>query len=357
MRTARPASRAARPVSVVRRTLHGRVARVVPIAVLAACLVPGVLGAQSIGAAVVPDTVRVGDVFRVAIRAVLPPGHGATFPDSLDLPDDVEMAGRRALHVDTLPDGGLTVTSVYPLSAWRPGAVELERVEVRIEGPVGAEGVEVALPRVTVASVLPDDAPGLDPRPPKDVLGASRRLWPLLLLALLVGAVAMGGVVYWRSRRERPRPAVAETFAPAPRERTLAQLDEALELGLIEAGEYKAFYSRVTGALRGYLEALDAAWGAELTTTELTARTDAMLEAQAAEALRRLLRAGDMVKFAKREPTRDEARDDWAAARRWVASFDWPPPRSAASEAEADPVSEGEDAGVREPVGTGEGAG
>ena len=56
---------------------------------LAAFPLPGAAIAQdpapsapTVRTAVAPDTVLVGDVFRVAIRVDLPPGYQASFPDS-----------------------------------------------------------------------------------------------------------------------------------------------------------------------------------------------------------------------------------------------------------------------------------
>ncbi len=295
---------------------RSRVRRAVLVALLSGPPAPAV--AQEVGATVAPDTVRVGDVFRAAVRVVLPPGYRAEFPDSLPLAGDVEQAGRRRETADELPDGGRRITVVYPLSAWRPGPVALPAVSVRLAGPGGERTVEAALPELTVRSILPSEAAGVLPRGLKDVLGASRTLWPLVL-ALLVGIVAVGGVLYWRRRgREAPLPAVPPI---PPRELALAALDRARELGLVEAGRYKAFYSLVTEALRAYLAALDDGWGAELTTTELLGRVERVMLPEVRAGLARLLRSADLVKFARRRPTPAEAIAAWEAARAWVLAY------------------------------------
>lgn len=292
---------------------------------LAALLIPGAAVAQesapaapTVRTAVAPDTVLVGDVFRVAIRVELPPGYRATFPDSLPVTDPLEAAGRRSERVETLPDGGRRITAVYAMTAWRPGAVELPPAAIRLSGPDGERVVEARLPGVSVRSVLPEDTAGIQPRDLKDVLGSSRSWWPLLL-ALLVGAVAVGGLVYWR-RRGRDVPLPVYTAIP-PRERALAALDRARNSGLLEAGQFKAFYSLVTTAVRLYLEETDRRLGAELTTTELMERAERTMPPDAAQTLGRLLASADLVKFARRHPSPEDALADWEAARGFVLTF------------------------------------
>lgn len=277
----------------------------------------------AVAAAIAPDTVRVGDVFRAALRVDLPPGYRVEFPDSLAVGEPIEPAGRPRESAETLPDGRRRVTAVYPLSAWRPGAATLPTVAVRLVGPDGERTVEARLPRLMVRSVLPPDTTGLRPRGLKDVLGASRTWWPLFM-ALLVGAVAVGGLVYWWRRAARPVPVPIGPPIP-PRERALAALDRARASGLVEAGRYKPFYSLVTAAVRLYLDEVNRDWGAELTTTELVERAERGMDPEAAAALARLLASADLVKFARRRPTPEEAFEDWAAARAWVQAHGAPP--------------------------------
>ncbi|HEX7051651.1 MAG TPA: hypothetical protein VF188_15710 [Longimicrobiales bacterium] len=308
-----------------------------PLVVAALALTsPVPVRAQQVAAALSADTVLVGDVFRAAIRVELPPGFRAVFPDSIEVTGDVENAGRRIDTAEELPDGGRRVTAVYPLSAWRPGPFELPAVPVRIEGPDGADVRRVEFRELIVRSVLPSDTAGVAPRPPKDVLGGTRVLWPFLLALLAAGVAGAGLVHVYRRRRPAPVPAEAEL---APRERALAALDHARTLGLVEAGEFKTFYSLVTAAVRSYVEALDPAWGADLTSTELLDRTrERMGDAHRGE-LASLLERADLVKFARRRPSAAEAVAVWQAARGWVMAFDLPPTpdEQAAAEDAAEP--------------------
>lgn len=280
-------------------------------------------------AAVVPQTITVGDIFQAAIRVATPPGTEVVFPDSLVLPPDVESAGRREIRVDTV-QGEPQVTAIYPLTGWRPGDVPLAPAAVTVRDTTGTQEVQVEFPAFALASVLPADTAGIQPKPAKDVLGADRVWWPILLAAGLLLA-ALAAMYAWYRRR---RPAVTALPVPAvpPRARALAVLDAARSAGLVEAGHTKEFYSEVTDAVRGYLEALDVRWSRDLTTSELAGRLRGGGVDAPAAALLALLGNADLVKFAQRRPLSAEAYADWTAARRFVESFDWPPPAAVVSE-------------------------
>ena len=157
--------------------------------VLWAALLAAAAGAQAQQpqTAIVPDSITVGDVFHAAIRLTLPGNARLVAPDSLMPVEDLENAGRREIRRDTTTQ---QTTLIYPLTAWRPGSYELPPITVQIVSDGAASTIDVSLPSFTVRSVLPPDTAGIEPKPAKDVLGANRVWWPILLalaIALLVG--------------------------------------------------------------------------------------------------------------------------------------------------------------------------
>jgi len=275
------------------------------------------LHAQRPQTAVLPQSITVGDVFHAAIRIDLPAGTELLAPDTLALDAQLEQAGRREVRYDTA-DGGRRATIVYPLTAWRAGAYELPAVSLQLVAADGASAVEAVLPRFTVTSVLPQDTSGIEPKGAKDVFGANRVWWPIVL-ALLVLLAAIALAVWWWRRRRRPAEAPAAA-APhvAPRTAALAALDALRREGLIERGEMRELYIRLTEILRRYAASVHPDLGTDLTTSELTgmlrrqARSIEMLE------LVRILGAADLVKFAAARPTAAIATADLDAARAWV---------------------------------------
>lgn len=292
------------------------------LAVLLLCA--GRAAAQEVRTAVAPGSITVGDVFRVAVRVDVPPGMRAVLPDSLPVSGDVENAGTRALHEERLPDGGIRYTALYPLAAWRPDTLALPPVAIRLIGGEGERRLDADLPVVVLGSVLPADTTGVEPRPPKDVLGPSRVWW---LYAAAAGAallaLALAAILLWRRRRRRP---VSIQVQPVPiptaREAALAMLARARELGLLERGDFRTFYSLVSEAVRHYAAALDPRWSPDLTTSEILARLRAGAGAIQVEPVERVLSAADLAKFARGRPGAELALAHWEAARQWIGTVE-----------------------------------
>lgn len=285
---------------------------------------PSTAPAQRVSTAVVPDAITVGDVFHAAVRVELPPGTEPVFPDTLALTDeDLEAAGRVQLQVDSSA-GGRTVTAVYPLTAWRTGEkLQLPEVVFAVRSDGGQQVVRATFPAFTLRSVLPADTAGIEPKPPKDVWGASRLWWPWLIAgALLLVAVAIAWYA-WRRRRPRPVAAPAQPVQ-SPRAAALERLEHARTAGFVERGELKPFYVAITGAVRAYLDAVDPGLGADLTTSELAGRARRRGAPPVLLELLRLLGRADLVKFARARPAAVEAYADLDALRRWVESYDGP---------------------------------
>jgi hypothetical protein len=282
--------------------------------------------AQTPRVAIPGDSIRVGDVVPVALRVTVAPGERVILPPLLPLDGpDLENAARVQERVDTLEDGSLQVTGVYSVTPWRPGTAPLPELSIQVLSAEGVvRSVAAGLPALEVLSILPADPDLLEPMPAKGVLGPSFAWWPFVLL--LLALLALAALAYWWHRRRRP----AAVLAPAvprrhPREIALAALHEARQAGLIERSEWKEFYTRVAHAVRVYLEAVEPAWGEDLTTTELLARVRERAGPEHAVALARLLRPADQVKFARHQPDAASAIEEWEAARQWIEDFQWPP--------------------------------
>jgi hypothetical protein len=217
------------------------------------------------------------------------------------------------------------VTGVYAVTPWRPGALPLPALPLRVvSGSEAVATLTASLPALDVVSVLPPDTAGIEPRPAKGVLGPNWALWPFLLALLLLLAL-VAALVAWLRRRRRRVAAVPASPPVAPRERALAALRDAREAGLVERGELKEFYTRLAAAVRRYLAELEDDWSDDLTTSEILARLRAQIGAAEAARLADVLRPADQVKFARRRPGPDVAGEEWERARAWVESFTWPP--------------------------------
>ncbi|HEX6132563.1 MAG TPA: DUF4381 family protein [Longimicrobiales bacterium] len=289
------------------------------VALLLLVLAAPAARAQRPQAAVVPESIRVGDVFHAAVRMPLPAGTRLAVPDSLALVEDVEQAGAREVRIDSA-GAARHATVLYPLAAWRPGSYQLPDLQLRVIHAAGDSVLTVSLPAFEVTSVLPADTAGIEPKPAKDVLGANRLWWPILLALLLAAIIATLLYIWWRRRRGAEEPVVFTPGVP-PRDAALARLDALRREGLIERGELRELYERLTETLRHFVAAVEPRWSVDLTTSELAARMRSEVDITDALELTRILGEADLVKFARAETTRDNARRDLEAARAWVERF------------------------------------
>ena len=269
--------------------------------------------AQNAQTAVVPETITVGDVFHAAVRVNLPDAATLIIPDSLELPADVENAGRPELRIDSTSTTRVA-TILFPLAAWRPGSYQLPTVSLRLVNTQGQQTVRVRLPDFEVRSVLPVDTAGIEMKGLKDVWGPDRIWWPWLLAALLA-LIALLVYLWWRRRKRGAAPVVIVPSAPA-HEIALARLDALRRSDLLARGEMKRYYDELAETLRRYAAAIEPEWGVDLTTSELTHRVRAR-DASLLDVIR-ILGSADLVKFARARPPVDLADRDLDAARAWI---------------------------------------
>ncbi len=244
------------------------------------------------------------------------------------------------------PDGTLLWTQTVAFIPFMAGTVVAPGPHLTFEGgqgsgPSGAS-FDVRPPAVTlqVASRLPKDAKP-DSLPPKDdrpvrLPSVSPFFWAGLAACLALFALAL----WWRIRRRR-RPAAAEPAAPLR-----PAGEEFLEALALLAGEAEAlgddprgFYSRLTQAVKRYLERRLDAPVLEWTTFETVRRLrEKGFELPREVAFADLLSAADLVKFGKGRSTRDDARAHLSRARLLhdhVEARLAPPPADAAKEKSA----------------------
>jgi hypothetical protein len=216
-------------------------------------------------------------------------------------------------------------TARYRLTAWDIGELVTPAAEVRIVTDVAELAVPFPEVSVRVSSMVPVDAnpDTLAWQPPADVVGGNWSMTEKLavtgvLLALLLGTLAF----VRRSGVTSPVPVPAGT---PPRERALAALARLQQAGLAEAGEFKGYYSALSQIVREFLADNDRRWGLDLTTPELVSAVGGEgVEPKEVITLGQLLVGTDLVKFARRRPTLDEATGSLESARSWIGAFELP---------------------------------
>lgn len=240
-----------------------------------------------------PETVTVGDPFRVVVRIKAPRGADIGFPDAPD--SSVRIEEIDPVQITTTPDSMFTdQTAVYRVSAWDVGRIPIRLGNVRLA--IGRDVIEVPLGEasVYVASVLPADTTLRVPKPARDVLAIPAPWWLWLLVALAVAVIA-ALIWWWLKRRHR-----LKLLTPVdPYEEALAGFRRVDGLGLVEAGERGRYVALMVEVLREYLSRIDARADLAHTTSELLfgIRDSSLVPANQLAAL---LVEADLIKFARR---------------------------------------------------------
>jgi hypothetical protein len=223
--------------------------------------------------------------------------------------------------------GGTISVQRYTLQPARSGQQSIPALLVefidrrpgRDPAPEGEDAYELLTEAIdfAIASVLADDAP-LEFRPALGTLGplrtGQRNLWVWLVgaaVVVLIGApVAYRSTMVWRARARRS----------SAYESARSELDALLMAPRPTDAEMDAFFVRLSGVIRRYLEDRFALRSPELTTEEfldeLADSPDLLRSHQ--KVLRNFLRRADLVKFAHYLPTSSDVEDSLDTARRFL---------------------------------------
>jgi hypothetical protein len=248
--------------------------------------------AVSLGVVVLPETVTVGEPFRVVVRLRAPRGATLEFPQAPDSGTGVEALD----PVDVVPTADTLVseqTATYRLAAWDVGtrAIRLPDLLVRENGAVRRVPVGGAL-SIFVASVLPADSSERVPKAARPLYEFGPPWWWWALVGL--AALGVVGVLWWLWRRRRALPMVERR---SPREQAEEEFARIEALDLVAAGERGHHVALMADVVRRYLAQAIPAAMPSLTTVELLGRLRGDGRVPFAR-LSRLLQDVDMVKFA-----------------------------------------------------------
>ena len=267
----------------------------------AAAQSPAPQPAVQMGYTVVPETVSVGQPFRVRVRVRAPRGATVAFPAGPDSSGPVQALDPRQLGAAGDPSS-VDETAVYRLAGWEVGplALGLGDVTVRVDGT--ERRISLAGARVVVASVLPADTAQRAPKPARDIFAAQPPWWwPWLPIALAIALLLFLLWLWWRRRRRGT--VESEIVAIEVAEREFSRVEA---MGLLEAGERGRFVALMVDVLRDYLARRVPGAAASLTSSEVLQSVRGQ-RAVPVDRLAPLLAEVDLIKFARRPVARDRA--------------------------------------------------
>ncbi len=253
------------------------------------------------GYRVSPDTVLIGQPFDLFIKVLAPKGVRFEFPLG---PDTTTQNGIRPIELrgeKIVTMLGDTAVALYHLAAWEVGTRPLRFPDVRVTFEGRERRLSLGGASIFVKSVLPADSSLRIPKParPLIVLPVINWLLWLGLLAAAIAAVLLWWV--WRRYRNRPKPPVD------PYVRAQQEFARIAARRLLEDGQSEEYFAAMVDVAREYLVARIPGVRRSDTSSELVR---AMKPRDGVEAeLPRLLDEADLVKFARAEIAREDARE------------------------------------------------
>ena len=247
---------------------------------------------------------RVGDPIRLRLTL----HHDATArPEAPDLSQILgDFAPRCADWNQRATETGFELAQECELRLYELGLHEVPAVAVPFVTTAGDTLLRETQPlAIEVISARSEGEDQLRDIKPPVLISGGVPLWVVVAIGLLALVLcALGGVWLWRRRTRTPEPPPL----PEPIDYA-AEFARIAELGLLERGEFKTYYSLLSENLRRFLEESVEIEAMEQTTSELA---DALQEAEVDDALRQqiidYLAAADLVKFARFHPALDAAR-------------------------------------------------
>lgn len=278
------------------------------------------LRAQQVTSTASADSVTVGEVFELTVRALHRQQYAPAFPDSGAILGEAEVRGvvRRGHRLLAGGEPGARLDSVtYAVAVF---ALDSARVgPVPVGFAAGADTLWAAAPPLVmgVRSLVPADAADVQDLAPLAAFPRAR--WPWVLLAAVLLAVGAALFYAWRRRQAAPPPA-----PPAPALGSYERARRRLDALPPAATHLKPHYDELANTLRDYLAETYGLPAREQTTRGLAQalRRRPGLPKGAIDRLEAALTLADLVKFADYVPAAEEHAQALDAARAALARFE-----------------------------------
>ena len=278
-----------------------------PSAILFCCLL--VLWGQppvQLDSQVDPAQVTVGDLMRFTLTVTAGPGVEVDLPEPAPDLGEFEVIGHEVAGPVQEEENRIW-TVVYTLALYETGSFEIPPVTVSYRGDgVEAGSLQTQKHSVRVESTLSDDSKDiLDIKGPLEIPLSLWSLWPWAVAVLASAALIL---LYLRRRKGKEAPsAVSRKPRLPPYDEAYQALCRLCDSGLLEEGQLKPYFTRLSEIIRRYLERRYPIQAMESTTTQVLDQLRKMaLALDELRLFREFFPCCDLVKFAKYAPSGPE---------------------------------------------------
>jgi len=264
-----------------------------------------VLPAQNLKEYSTVDSLKVGDTFDFAITLDRDQQYDEiNFPDTTNFGNTFEIRSRKQFKVSSFKD-----SLAYQLQFFGSADTTIPQLPVYLIQNQDTTVLYTNPVPVAFHSVLAKDEKNF--RPLKPIFDFARTWWPYLLGLLLLG-VALYYLYQYYIQKDEQEESEPATFTPTPFVNPLKEYQKSIkELEKAELSsreDFKEFYIDLGDAIRKYYESLYNLPALESTSRELlTMLQNGNIDENLIQDTRAVLQEADMVKFAKFEPTTDQA--------------------------------------------------
>lgn len=223
--------------------------------------------------------------------------NGSFLSEKLQNVEVVEILGGDTI---TLDDGYVRTTQTYAITSFEPSIYTLDSLMIVVDGKKYC-GNKLAL------KVLEQEIDTTNVRnlcPPKDIKDNPFELaeWlPVIIgIPVIIGLIILGVWLYLRKKKGKPIKIRIRTIKRIPpHEKAINDINAIKQENLTVSEDNKEYYTRLTDALRRYMETRFNFSAMEMTTSEIIMHLQNETDQQKIDELRELFETADLVKFAK----------------------------------------------------------
>ncbi|MBU0728997.1 MAG: BatD family protein [Proteobacteria bacterium] len=266
------------------------------------------------------NEITVADRITLSLTTIAPEGYEVVMPNPENSFGEFTVVDFSNTEPFLAADNTIRRMRTYILEPFLAGVYTIPSLTIIFNPGKETKPLEISTEElaVTVKSLLPENTTRPDIADIADIVEPPPDRTLLYSLAAIFALLAIAALVYWfyfhKNKPEKQAPPVPAHI------RAYQELDALVALGLVERGEIKRFYSKVSDIFRHYIENRFFIKAPEQTTEEFFGElgSNQIIPSQHKPQLKNFLTHCDLVKFAKHRPSDEKTRETVGLLRNFI---------------------------------------